>query len=152
MRIRRLLLACSIAACVAVTPASPAWAEEPACPDSWIEDYLNGLNPAWSPSETVEIAEGTITIRGDLLTAETAALVEHYVSSTLTFAGCLQEWATSIVAPYANCVLEQSAAIRANPLLYVEVGSDLVVKIHYGQAQDDAIRIFNCNGIVTSGE
>lgn len=151
MRFRRLLLACSIAACVAVPAASPAGAQEPSCPDTWIEDYVNGLNPSWSPAETVEIADGTITIRGDLLTSETAALVEHYVSSTLTFVGCLGEAAAGVVTPYTDCLLDRSAAIRANPLLHVEVGLDLVVKIHYAQALDDAIHIFNCNGIVTSG-
>ncbi|MDQ3981693.1 MAG: hypothetical protein M3271_03320 [Actinomycetota bacterium] len=155
MRKTRLLLAGCIAALLAAPLASPAAAEDTICPETWFTDYVIGLIPAQPSEQFVEFGEGTITIRGDLAAAKAAELVQHYTSSTQTFVECLQQWATGIAMPYVDCVLERSAPIRTSPdpvARYLQVGTNLVVTIDYGQALDDAIAIANCNGIVTSGD
>lgn len=149
----RVFLACCIAACMAVPIASPAAAQEDTCPDLWFS--LGVLS--WAPNPTTEYLElggGSITIRGDLAAADAAGAADYLATSAVTFVGCQAEWAVGLVTPYADCVLAAAAPILASPDLaarYVEVGTDLVVRIHYGQALDDGIALFNCNGIVTSG-
>ncbi|HYP23167.1 MAG TPA: hypothetical protein VEV43_06315 [Actinomycetota bacterium] len=155
MRVSRLLIACLVAACSAVPLASPALAQDPECPSDWAGQYLLSLIPPIPAFEPVEFDEETITIRGDLVAGEAAALIDHYVSNTETFLTCLQEYVDGLVSPYADCVSERSAPVLTSPDpvgRYVEVGADLVVKVHYAQAMADVVAIFNCNDIVTYGD
>lgn len=154
MRKARLFVACCLAAgSIGVATAAPAAAAEP-CPSSFVNDYVAALTPptaGWGP--WVDTQGGTITIRGDVLSANAAALVAHYVEATTTFVGCLAADAEILVdyayETYVGCVLERSAALRANPTgRWIEVGTDLVVKIHYELAIEEALYIASCNGIV----
>ncbi|MDQ3951816.1 MAG: hypothetical protein M3279_02455 [Actinomycetota bacterium] len=150
MRKTRLLVACFIAACSALPVASPAAADEVECSPSYVGDFLNALLPPLDQGYYVEINPETITIRGD----NVVALVERYRAATETLVACLAQDAEGIVTPYVDCVMERSEAIRTSPDpvgRYVEVGEDLVVRIHYGLVLEEARLIFNCNGIVTSG-
>lgn len=154
MRTTRLLLACSIAACLAAPLASPAAAEEPDCTDFAVE-FLLGLVPPTPDLQVVELDEETLTVRGDNALAAAGALADHYVSTTQTFLSCLQQAATALATPYRDCVEQRSQPILASPDpvgRYVEAGADLVVRVHYAQAVEDVRRIFNCNGIVTYGD
>lgn len=155
MRVSRLLIACFVAACSAVPLASPALAQDPECPSDWAGQYLLALIPPIPAFTPVEFDEETITIRGDLVAGEAAALIDHYVSNTETFLGCLQQYVNALVTPYAECVSEESAPILTSPdpvSRYVEVGANLVIEVHYAQAIEDVAAIFNCNGIVTYGD
>ena len=151
----RLLLACCVASlALAVPTAPPAAADETPCPEGYAVDYILGLLPGPAVGSYAAIADGTITIRGDLLLADGRALVEHYASSTARFIECLGQDVGDLVSPYVECVTERSEPILTSPDpvgRYVEVGTDLVVRIHYELAMDEAIHVANCNGIVTSG-
>ncbi len=155
MRKMRLLLACSIAACLAVPMAAPASAQETECPSDWAGQFVFGLVPPIPVFQPVELDEETITIRGDLVAAEAGALVDYYVTRTETFLSCLQEYVVENATPYVDCLDEASAPILTSPdpvARYVEAGTDLVVKVHYARALGDVAAIFNCNGIVTYGD
>lgn len=136
-----------------VPMASPVAAQEEPCPDMWFS--VGVLN--WVPRSTgeyVEVDDRSIAIRGDVVAADATGVLNFLATSAVTFAGCQAEWAVGLVTPYIDCVLTAVAPILASPDLaarYVEVGTDLVVRIHYGQALDDGIPLVNCNGIVTSG-
>ena len=150
MRIKRALFACLVAVCSAVPLAPAAGATEVECPSTYWSDFANALVPPLGTDYYVTVDPQTITVRGD----NAVALVEHYRAATTTFLACLATDVESAVTPYVNCVMERSAPIRTSPdpvARYVEVGADLVIKVHHGQAIEDARVIFNCNGIVTSG-
>lgn len=150
MRFPRLLFACFISACSVVPLASPAVAEEVECPSTYWSDYVNAMLPQLDPGLFVTVDPQTITIRGD----NAVALAERYRAATATFLTCLAQDVDNAVSPYVDCVMERSEPIRTSPDpvgRYVEIGSDLVVRIHHGLAREDARVIFNCNGIVTSG-
>lgn len=149
MRKTRLLVACFIAACSTLPVASPASAEEVDC-SGYAGAFLNALLPPLDQGYYVEIDPETITIRGD----NVVALAERYVAAAETFATCLAQDVEGAVTPYMNCLMARSEAIRTSPDpvgRYVEVGADLVVRIHHGLAREEARVIVNCNGIVTSG-
>lgn len=160
MRKLRLLLACCIAAGMAVPLASPAAAQEPDCSGAWIGDYIFSVFPPTYPvvDGLVALGEGTVTIRGGEAIEYLASLPEHYTSSAETFLACLQqEYVDGIVdsvTPVAECLQEALESLLASPDLasrYIQVGPDLEVTIDYGQALDDVTAITNCNGIITSG-
>lgn len=159
MRVSRLLLACFVAACSAAPLASPALAQDPEeCPTDFAGLYVLSLVPPLPVLPAVEIDEETITIRGDLLAESLEALPGYYVSNTETFLTCLQQFVDETVAglvtPYSDCIEAAAGPILTSPdpvSRYVEVGTDLVVKIHHAQLRRDVIALFNCNGIVTSG-
>ena len=151
MRSTRALFACLIAACSVVPLAPAAGAEEVECPSTYWSDFVNALGPPLDTGYYVTVDPDTITVRGD----NALALAERYRAATTTFLTCLASDVESAATPYVDCVMERSAPIRTSPdpvARYVEVGSDLVIRIHYGQAIEDARVIFNCNGIVTSGD
>ena len=154
MRKIRLLIACCIAACLAVPMASPATAQEPECPQNWVGDFLSDLIPPNPSGPLVEFDEETLTIRGDVVAGNVVALADFYTSRIEGFLSCLQQAVHGTVTPYADCIRATTDDILASPDVvarYVEVGTDLVVKVHYAQALRDVVAIFNCNRIVTYG-
>ena len=149
MRKLRLILACCIGAGMAVVPlASPAGAQEVDCPPGWGADYILSIFPPGYPifDGLVVLGEGTITIRGDEAAKYLESLPEHYTSSTERFLACAnQQFVEPLVldrvTPAIECLDATVASFVSNPDLlsrYVQVGTDLVVTIDYGQALDDA--------------
>lgn len=151
MRSTRALFACLIAACSAVPLAPVARAAEVECPSTYWSNFVNALVPPLDAGHYVTADAETITVRGD----NALALVERYRAATTSFLTCLANDVEGAAAPYVDCVTERSAPILTSPdpvARYVEVGSDLVIRIHHGTALEDVRVIFNCNGVVRYGD
>lgn len=147
MRKMRVLLACFIAACTAVPLASPASAQDETCSD-WPWVYVWLVPPFWQETY-VENENGTLTIRGDLVAGRAAWLADYYTGQAERFVGCTQQAVSDLTTPLAECLTAAAAPIVSSPdpvSRYVEAGTDLVVKVHYQRALDDASALASCPG------
>lgn len=152
MRAKRLFLACSLAACAAAPMAAPAAAQEDPCSDwPWVYVWVVPPSPA---GPWVENENGTLTVRGDVLTSDLAALVDYYESNAERFVGCTLALVGGVSSPVVDCMVAEAEPILSSPdpvSRYVEADGG-VVQVHYERALNDAIAIANCNGIVHYGE
>jgi hypothetical protein len=151
MRVKRLFLACSLAACAVAPVASPAAAQEDPCSDwPWVYVWLVPPPPAgpWVVNDN-----GTLTIRGDVVAGDAGALVDYYEANATRFVGCTLAQVARASSPVVDCIAAAAGPILSNPdpvSRYVEIDG-LVVQVHYERALNDAIAIANCNGIVHYG-
>ena len=159
----RLFLASCLATALAVVPfTAPAVAqEEPQFDCSiFLGDYVF-IPAGWTIWDLYESDGYTWTIRGDIALRVANELASSWAAAATEDVACVRTYLEAVAAGAVaggRSAAESALACvtaAAQPLLdsdpltsrYVEVGLDGVVHVHLGAVVDDAVALWNCNGV-----
>jgi hypothetical protein len=170
---RLLLASCLTTALVAVPLGSPAGAQEDPQFDCFVSPFQYVFVPeSFTIWDLYETDGYTWTIRGDRALLIVNELTSAWADTTTGFVSCVQAYAEAVAADAlqdASGALEAAADAAdsllacvtdaATPLLesdpltsrYVEPGLDGIVHVHLGAVVDDAVALWNCNGVFVLG-